>query len=132
MLPPMGAIIIGPCPECHELVVVFCGRVLPLDKEIMLNASFNEKREHIMNTLTSFLEDRVVHLLKEALSPEEDDGQESVAEEEIPQVKQEVGGQPQSPRAGKPNEISETEAVDFVRSDLNLIDNRDYFKAIFG
>jgi len=115
-LPLIGAIIIGLCPECYELVALCWGRVLPLDNEIMRNGSFSETREHVANVL-------VAHVLKEAFSADEDEG--CVAEEEI-------GGQSQSPRAGKSNEISEREVVDFARSDLDLIDNKDYFKAIFG
>lgn len=132
MLPPMGAIIIGPCPECHELVVVFCGRVLPLDKEVMVQGSFEEKRDHLMNVLTSFLEERVSQLLKEALPPEENEAQESLVDDEVPDAKPQPGGAPPFPRKIEPPFISETEMTDFVRVDLNLIDKRDYFKAVFG
>ena len=56
MMPPVGAIIIGPCPQCNELVVVFCGHVLPLEKEIMETGEVEERREHLLHVLTDFLQ----------------------------------------------------------------------------
>ena len=131
MLPPLGALIVGPCPECQGLVVVFCGQVLPLEKDLMLNGSFGEKRDHLMGVLTSFLEDRIVQLLKETSSSEEacqeaaPDGGESGLEGMARETHL-------KDRGNGDDLITEVEMADFVRVDLNLIDNTDYFNAIFG
>ncbi len=132
MLPPLGVLIVGPCPECGELVVVFCGRVLPLDKEIILNAPFEEKREHLMTVLTSFLEEYVVRLLKDNSSVQEEGEQETIPEGEAAGLGH-GGNEVSDPaRQSSKRAISAGEIADFIRLDLNLIDNTDYFKAIFG
>jgi len=126
MLPPVGALIVGPCPECDGLVVVFGGRVLPLDKDIMLNASFEEKRQHLMAVLTDFLEDRVVQLLNQV--PDAGEAPDAVAEIEGDGLAQ---ADDESPAGGR-DAISASEKEAFVQIDLDLIDNPDYFRAIFG
>ena len=131
MLPPLGALIVGPCPECQGLVVVFCGRVLPLEKELMLNGSFSERRDHLMGVLTSFLEARVVQLLKEADSPEEED-MEATPDDGMPHARNTSGEVYPEKHRESGEQITEVEMADFVRVDLNLIDNTDYFNAIFG
>ena len=131
-MPPLGALIVGPCPECQELVVVFGGRVLPLDKEIMLEAPFDEKREHLMAVLTSFLEERVVHLLKEATSAPEPDDAEPAPEADMPAHEQAPDDAMNGECPAKKGAISTREMNDFVRVDLKLLDNTDYFKAVFG
>jgi len=66
MLPPMGSIILGPCPECSEMVVVFCGRVLPLDKEIVTEGSIEQRKAHLLQVLTQFLRERIDLLVKDS------------------------------------------------------------------
>lgn len=130
MLPPLGSLIVGPCPECQQLVLVFCGRVLPLDKEIMMNATFEEKREHLMSTLVGFLEERVGHLLMEAPADESDEDDDLMTDSELPAAPAPALLPPQ--HVEPVNLISSDEVADFVRVDLSLMDNPDYFKAIFG
>jgi hypothetical protein len=133
MLPPMGALIVGPCPECQGLVAVFCGRALGLDRDIMLSGSVEKKRDHLMTVLNTFLEERVNQLLKEAIhdeSPKEQEA-ESVDEEDLPEPL-DVRGALTAPSRVISNVITQTELDDFVHVHLNLIDNTDYFKAIFG
>ena len=138
MLPPLGALIVGPCPECREFVVVFGGRVLPLDKDVMLGSSFDERREHLMAVLTSFLEERVVRLLEEASSKELPEPDEDIEElDEILDEEEEMveplveEPAPRMPETGK-GTISAREVDSFVQVDLKLLDNQDYFKAVFG
>ena len=65
VVPPVGAIIIGPCPQCSELVVVFCGYILALDKETMESGTTDDRREHLLGVLTEFLQDRITRLLSD-------------------------------------------------------------------
>ena len=140
MLPPLGAIIIGPCPECHGMVAVFCGRVLALDKEIMTEGTTPEKRLHLNHVLGTFLHDRIGRLFTD------DDMDEIVTFEEEEAVDEEneaasefledraaetllgrndpYGNQPVAP-------ITSEELESFKNVDLKLLDNPEYFKAIF-
>ena len=139
MLPPLGAIIIGPCPECEGMVVVFCGRVLALDKEVMMEGSQEEKRDHLLMVLNDFLKDRIERLFEQAAASaeaeedeleEDDEPLESIfagAEEDIPSPPADTR------KLGKKIvvPISDDEFNSFINVDLTLLDNKDYFKAVF-
>ncbi len=136
MLPPPGAMIVGPCPECQEMVVIFCGKVLPLDKDIMTKSSDEEQKEHLLETIGVFVHDRIERLFDKESSPspaervamnsnfsehenESAEGQGSPAEE--PEAFASI---PQTP-------ISQDELDSFLKVELKLLDNPDYFKAVF-
>jgi len=129
MVPPVGAIIIGPCPQCNELVVVFCGHVLALDKEIMENGSTDDRRDHLLSVLTEFLQDRIAKLLSDDV--EMLDGQ--LGEEGIEDYGASGAGNVSSgdEPAGKESPISQTEFERFTDVDLKLLDNGAYFKSVF-
>ena len=122
LLPPQGMIVVGPCPQCQELVAVFCGKAFALDKDTMLHGSAEEKSEHLMGLLCEFVEDRIDDLLGRG----HDD---SEAESDTPMVEPFT-----SPRAhrGTAGAISETEFEEFLRRDLPHLDDANYFRAIFG
>ena len=129
MVPPVGAIIIGPCPQCSELVVVFCGHVLALDKETMENGSTDDRREHLLGVLTEFLQDRIARLLSDDVELLEGEPGEEVAETDDAYV----SGSPsfdENPQTEK-SPISQTELERFTDVDLKLLDNRAYFKSVF-
>lgn len=128
MLPPIGAIIVGPCPECRGLVVVFCGQVLPLDKEIMLGGTHEEQREHLMGVLTDFLRERVAQLIADESG--ETDAAVQDAEPAEPVAESPRLEKRPAIRRGTPILPEEIEA--FVGTELDLLDDRDYFKTIFG
>lgn len=141
MLPPLGAIIIGPCPECEGMVVVFCGRVLPLEKEVMVEGSVEEKRDHLMGVLTTFLQDRIERLFEQAQAAAEQAANEDEDEDNEPEFgidedeeerEQRTAALPEALGANRiivP--ITDDELQNFVDVDLKLLDNRDYFKAVF-
>lgn len=130
MTPPIGAIIIGPCPQCNELVVVFCGHILPLQKEIMENGSLDQRRQHLLEALTEFLQDRIGKLMAE-----EDDQAEAASDDDqephdiVDQGSAQPTNNPQPQSSAKP--ISEAELERFASIDLKLLDNKAYFKSIF-
>ncbi len=129
MVPPVGAIIIGPCPQCTELVVVFCGHVLALDNETMENGSTDDRREHILGVLMEFLQDRISRLLSDDVELLEGERGEEVAETDDAYA----SGNPsfdENRQAGK-SPISQTELERFTDVDLKLLDNRAYFKSVF-
>ncbi len=141
MLPPLGSLIVGPCPECMELVVVFGGHVLPLNKELMINGSAEERKDHLMDVLTSFLDERVNQLLieaeKEELEQNEEEQEDALSfansEDEADSNLAEMNERAQRASSNtQAKVISRIEFENFVHVDLNLLDNKDYFRAVFG
>ena len=127
MLPPVGAIIIGPCPQCNELVVVFCGHVLPLEKQIMENAPIEERREHLLKVLTDFLRERIERLMTveaeesgEEYSDDEGDADQTASAQDADTAQKE-----------RRVPISESELERFAKIDLKLLDNKAYFRSVF-
>ena len=135
MLPPLGAIIVGPCPNCDELVVVFCGRVLALNKDIMVNGSNEEKHEHLKSVLVEFIDDRIGKVVQQ-LTPEITEGLHDYTPENDEYPAGEVTGPEHHALADPvldeaPANISDVELDKFLQFDLPRIDNKDYFHAIF-
>jgi hypothetical protein len=128
VMPPLGAIIIGPCPKCEELLIVFCGQVLPLEKDIVMNGTPREKHEHLMGVLTDFLEDRVADLVRQTTPSEEEDADSEALDESEFTAEAEELTEPEREIVN----ISQPEVDQFKQVDLNLLDNRDYFRAVFG
>lgn len=128
ILPPLGTIIIGPCPECQGMVAVFCGKVLALDSEMMNNGSTEDKKEHLMEVLGVFVHDRVEQLF----TPNSTDAPEPELSVEEPEFQPDSGPmtQPSMVGAGGPP-ISEEEVRAFLNVDLKLIDNKEYFRSVF-
>ncbi len=129
MVPPVGAIIIGPCPQCSELVVVFSGHVLALDKETMENGSTDDRREHLLGVLVEFLHDRISRLLSDDVELLEGEPGEEVAETDDAYA----SGNPSfdENRQAEKSPISQTELERFTDVDLKLLDNKAYFKSVF-
>ncbi len=133
MLPPVGSMIIGPCPQCKELVVIFCGHVLPLSKETMLNSTLEDRREHLMQVLTDFLRDRVSKLISDDAPAAEEESLsaqfDSIAE--VSEFNEDEANDSGSLPAVKPGPITESEQARFTSVDLKLLDNEAYFKSVF-
>lgn len=131
VVPPVGSIIIGPCPQCKELVAVFCGQVLPLERAVMESGALDERRDHVVGVLTEFLHDRVHKLMEdqellEAHALDEGDGASMMAEERPDEA---IGTTSEPEEAGE--NISQNELDRFVQVDLKLLDNNAYFKSVF-
>lgn len=134
MVPPIGSIIIGPCPQCKELVAVFCGQVLALDKFIMESGSVEERQEHLVGILTDFLHERIGRMLSDESGSENDDfvtdelmgefTEESFDEEEGVPAPIQDSNKEKAP-------ISQSEFDRFTDVDLKLLDNKAYFKSVF-
>ena len=135
MLPPLGSIIVGPCPECNKLVAIFSGKVLPLDQEVMVSEDVDTKKDHLRKVLGDFVEDRVEKLfsrmesqqeLNEDGFPDSDNAMYTDADEsEIADQRIDIFGNPPQ------GNISHEEVQTFVDIDLKLLDNKEYFKAVF-
>ncbi len=117
--PPKEFIIIAPCPQCGELVVLFREKVVAIDRNILTSGTFEEKRQHIADVITTFL-DSVGPLPAPGLSDiTAIGGFEEGAEIELA---------PTHPDGG----ITREEIRDFINIDLKLIDKKEYFEQVFG
>ncbi len=113
LMPPPGAIIIGPCPECSKLVAIFAGSALPLDDEIMNKGMIKEKYEHVMQVLSIYLEEQVQKCFSQAEGNPVSDG-------------------PQRPEAPPeahetPEQITDVEFEHFIQTELDELDNPEFF-----
>ncbi len=110
LMPPPGAIIIGPCPECNRLVAIFAGEALPLDDEIMNNSAIREKYDHVMEVLSGYLQKQVRQCFSQTESGPENSKTKEMGEEEL-----------FSP-------ITEGEIQRFVQTELRELDSPDFFE----
>jgi len=131
MLPPSGGLVIGPCPHCGEMIVVFCGSALALEKDIIIDGTQEERHEHLMSVLGPLLRAKVAHLVEQFSSDLEmllEGPPERAGSPEDSQDKEHRAPSPVS----KGSVITEAEFRDFVRYDLPRLDDRDYFRLTFG
>ena len=131
MLPPLGAIIVGPCPNCDELVVVFSGRVLPLNKDTMVNGTPEQKHEHLKSILVDFMDDRIRKVV-EQLTPEVTEGLHDYTPETDDYVPSQGSSSVTNAIVDETKAITDNEIDKFLRFDLPRIDNKDYFRAILN
>jgi hypothetical protein len=117
--PPKEFIIIAPCPQCGELVVLFREKVVAINRNILTSGTFEEKRQHIAEVITTFLD---------SVGPLPSPGLSDVAA---------IGGfgegleielEPTDRSGG----ITTEEVRDFINIDLKLIDKKEYFEQVFG
>lgn len=128
MVPPVGSLFIGPCGRCENYMTVFCGQALALDGEIMSEGTGVERREHVLETITGFLNGWLDKVMRGGASDKTgDEAQEELAAE-LDEV--EYGSPPEDEPAPVP--ISDVEFCQFVDSDLGLLDDRAYFDSIFN
>ena len=116
VLPPTGVIVMGPCPECHEFIAVFAGRTVAVDKTVMSEGTPDEQSAHLLAEFTEFLKERIKELLVNMA--EEVDTLPGASEGEAPHA------------CASP--ITSEDIAGFVETELELIDNPDYFKSVFG
>ena len=132
MTPPSGAIIVGPCPECESMVVLFCGRVLPLDSDTIKSKPTEDKKKHLMMVLTKFLEERIDFIFDHSIGEREEDVLAQASHSENAEGQEHGKHRPNAPVRPVLNEISTEEFDKFVQIDLPLLDNPEYFGSIFG
>jgi len=108
------------------MVLLFCGRIFSLDTDIIRDGSRKQKIDHLKDVISGYLSGRIESLFEdsepeppgfdlppECLTPHFD----SNLMDEVP------------PPGSEP--INDEEMDGFRAVDLKLIDNPEYFKAIF-
>lgn len=121
---PRDVVAVMPCPSCRELVVLFRNKAVALSRKIMETGSFEEKKEHIAEIITEFFEPGMLGL------PVTDGVPEGETEGFIPDAEEVAAEEHDSNPVDGP--ISQSELEEFVRVDLNRIDEIKYFKKYFG
>jgi hypothetical protein len=112
------------------MVVVFGGRVLPLDKQIMLHGNVEARKEHLLEVIGVFIDAKIDQLLT-APPPAAVDGEapEEPAEAFAPHPHPHEALGERHPKHAAP--ISAEEYAIFVKKELHLLDNPQAFRAIF-
>ena len=119
---PKDVVVVAPCPACQELCVLFRGKVLPLDRKVIEQGSFEERRAHLAGIIAEFLDPSVFSIFEaESSQPE------PTRAPKPPRL------QPNTPKPDESvNPITEEEMDRFVRLELKCLDNPEYFKRHFG
>ena len=116
---PKDVVVVLPCPNCHDLVVMFRTKIIALSRRIIEQGSFEEKKAHISEVIAEFLDpslfttplpqgdDVELHL------PSDDEQFPDETDFQIPP-------------------ISQGEVDEFLEVGLKLIDNSQYFKKHIG
>jgi hypothetical protein len=128
--PPPGAVIIGPCPRCTGMVVIFCGRALALDRDTMLEGSVEDKQAHLMTVLGEFLEERVEQIVNMISSVTDEDLQQLIDQEVVDHA--EPMDEPAKSVEADPGLISDEEMARFLDYELPSIDDHATFRQNFG
>jgi len=132
LLPEDGLLVLGPCPACHEFVLLVAEIPLPVDKQVILYGSTDEKREHLFSVLASFLEQRINLLVDQV-----DENKDRLTDYENSRRFQKVDHLEPSANAQFPDttplmqQISSEEVRQFVEEELPRLDDSEYFKTIF-
>lgn len=123
---PKDVVVVMPCPNCRELVVLFRNKAIALSRKIMEQGSFEERKDHIAEIITEFFDPGMLGLPlpENGAGFELDDSADSEADDfnELFDADSTAAKGP----------ISEKELDEFVRLDLNRIDEPNYFKKYFG
>lgn len=127
MTPPLGSIIIGPCPRCNEMVLLFDGTVMPLDRDIIAEGTPEEKKQHLLEAIVDMAAGKIDELIDSG-----ELGTRSANDQNTgrPTTKDTKQIRPSIQNTDAPS-ISRQDVRDFINIDLHLIDSKDYFDKVF-
>ena len=119
---PKDVVAVMPCPNCHELAVLFREKIIPINRRILEEGTKEERTQHLAQVITEFLEAGILPFQDGDASfhtPSES-GAEPDGLDAIPDDLQDL------------DPISDKEAEKFARVDLKCLDDAAYFKRHFG
>ncbi|MCX8066156.1 MAG: hypothetical protein N3G21_13470 [Candidatus Hydrogenedentes bacterium] len=126
VLPPIGTILIGPCPQCKGMVALFNGTTMPLDNKIITEGTLEEKKRHIIDVFTAFIEEKVEDFFRKQKSSEEKEAQSSGEFNPEGRVEE------LSYKINKKKPITREEVRRFKESEINLLDDPEAFRKFFN
>lgn len=120
---PKDVVVVMPCPSCSELVVLFRKKVIALDRGLLEGGTMDERKDHIAEIISEFLEPNFFGLLGGAAE------EESLDEKAIFRRRRRRADRETSD--GWQGLISDRE-MDQYKVQLEQLDNPEYFKKHFG
>ncbi|MCC7196494.1 MAG: hypothetical protein IT356_13150 [Gemmatimonadaceae bacterium] len=134
---PRDVVVVVPCPECKEFVVLFRDKAAALSRSILEHGTKAERTAHLAEVIEAFIEPGMFSAdasepgagraeLRRAGEP--DDLLASAEETEALSDDDDEG----LPEDLAPEPISQDELDRFVRTELKQIDNAKYFRRHFG
>jgi len=128
IMPPDSMTVLATCSACKELMALFMGRPIALDKQIINAGSFDQKINHVFERLSELLWDRVQQMFGGQAGRNQPPGTN------VPIPRSPTSMTPMAPHhpGAKVGPITDEEFASFKGDELRLIDQADYFRAIFG
>ncbi len=120
---PKDVVAVMPCPNCHEMAVLFRNKIIPINRRILEEGSREERTQHLAQVITEFLEAGILPFHEgdsDFDSDDDGDGDDPMDRLEAEQAIEEF------------EPISDKEAEKFTRVDLKCLDDSNYFKRHFG
>ena len=124
---PRDVVVMLPCPECHELVVLFRGKAIPLNREVLRNGTTEERRNHIAEIVEECLPPE---LFSEVVNWDFTDAGLPIAFGDRKVRRRRRGAAPEEDGRDRP--ITDEEVARFRKFELHRIDEPRYFKKYFG
>ena len=124
---PRDVVVMLPCPECHELVVLFRGKAIPLNREVLRNGTKEERRNHIAEIVEECLPPE---LFSEVVNWDFTDAGLPIAFGDRKVRRRRRGAAPEEDGRDRP--ITVEEVARFRKFELHRIDEPRYFKKYFG
>jgi hypothetical protein len=119
---PKDVVAVMPCPNCHELAVLFRDKIIPINRRILEEGSREERTQHLAQVITEFLEAGILPFHDGTSDFDADDLGSDEPVERLEAERTIFGLDP----------ISDKEAEKFTRVDLKCLDDSSYFKRHFG
>jgi ribosomal protein S27E len=120
---PKDVVVVLPCPSCHQLVVLFRGQVIAVNREIIEEGSFEDKKNHIAEIIAKFLEAGVFR--NEISGMDADEGPVGFDAGRF-------AGRDQPEQGSEEDPITQEEFDRFSKIELKRIDEASYFRKHFG
>ena len=124
---PRDVVVMLPCPECHELVVLFRGKAIPLNREVLRNGTKEERRNHIAEIVEECLPPE---LFSEVVNWDFTDAGLPIAFGDRKVRRRRRGAAPEEDGRDRP--ITDEEVARFRKFELHRINEPRYFKKYFG
>ncbi len=100
-------------------MVLFQGKAIPVDRRILMEGTFEERKEHIAGIIATFLEGGLAPFLERLAA-----SGELLTWDDLKAV-----GNLEPPKTGP---ITDEEVANFARFELSELDNAEYFRRHFG
>lgn len=122
-------VVVLPCPSCHDLMVLFRGKITGLKRDVLEHGTFEEQKQHIAEIVMEYLEPGMFKGIPSQQAERAENGDWEGGEfEEIDAGEEREPADPAEMAAP----ITQSEVDQFVRLDLHRIDEASYFHKHFG